>query len=729
MSEFTVNMFEFEPAENFDMFNDLTLNPNDDILPNLTFESLTPSTDDSFRPTVYKYWDCDFGVDNGDNVAIPLIWCTITALNNLKHCTFLMPTIGSNYDLYVKNYYDDYYQYRNGYHNEPQYHQNTSQSIEGLISTNTPVWRPDSYADNCTYLSDGNLTFEGFTPPFYINTNIPIIMCDADFDEDSTNARAYARHEMTLDDFIASDVHILGILNGKEPEVKPIVEYECTVIANQYTVNEYGEKTPTGAPTLYRGFRIKSRNPVSLYRIEGINDGALKYGISFEDAEICYYSTDAGFATWQSVVGSPTTLPFNFVWRYHDAEEVGTFYCADSIVTSLNIPTWNTKEDADDYNDGNKDITDAPNYSDISGQLTPYNPTGVDDETTEFGQVYTQAFFSQQYICSAGQLSEISNALYDTTAGGLFEDIKKGLEMYGDSVIDDIQGCMFFPFDVSQVITNVSPQPYIYFGGYKFDMQSNVKKIIYPNGFYDFGTIHISRTFGTYRDYEPYTKMYVFLCYIGWQQLDIARYLDKDVNIRYYFDTRTGTCLAVLTANGVMVDYFNGQCGVSMPVTLTDFSRYAQTQIQTLLGLNKPANTGAVGSFASGVGQGLVESGAMSAVGFAGASMGVGAMVQGVKTVYGLSQNNINNFNKTIGGSSSMLNQFLPQECCFLFEIQDADVSPYHTQLQGLPSNASGSISSFSGYLEVDTVNLICADATANEKAEIVRMLQSGVYI
>ena len=729
MADFTVNMFEFSENENFDMFNDLTLNPVDDILPNLTFDASTPSTDTTYRPTIYKYWDCEFGVDSGDYLAIPLIWCTVTSLNNLKHCDFLNSTLGNDYDIYVKNYYDDSYYYSDGYHNGEEYHQNTTKSVHGLIETNTPVSYPDSNANDCTYLSDGNLTYSGFTPPFYINTNIPIIMCDADFDEDSANAKSYQRHEMTLDDFIASDEHILGILNGKEPEQKPIVEYECMVIANQYTVNEYGEKTPTGAPTLYRGFRIKSRNAVSLYRIEGINDGALKYGIQYEDVEICYYSTDAGFNTWQSMTGSPTSLPFDFVWRYHDAEEVGTFYCADSIVTSLNIPTWNNKEDADDYADGNKNITDAPNYSDISGKLTPYNPTGTDDETTEFGQVYTQAFFSQQYIVNTAQLYEISNALYDTTAGGLFEDIKKGLEMYGDSVIDDIQGCMFFPFDVSQVITNVSPQPYIYFGGYKFDMQSNVKKIVYPNGFYDFGTVHISRTFGTYRDYEPYSKLYVYLPYIGWQQLDIARYLDKDVNTRYYFDTRTGTTLAILTANSVMVDYFNGQCGVSMPVTLTDFSRYAQTQIQTLLGANQKSSGGLAGSFASGVGQGLVESGAISAGTFAGASLGVGAMVQGVKTVYGLSQNNINNFNKTVGGSSSMLNQFLPQECCFLFEIQDADASPYHAQLQGLPSNASGSLSSFSGYLEVDTVNLHCPYATASEKAEIVRLLQGGVYI
>ena len=722
------NAFEFEEQENFDMFNDLTLNPRNDIMPNIVYNAKLPdNTTNPFQyaPTVYKYLNAVFGtLYPSSNFLIPTLIVKITSLNNVFYIGALGTSYGAQGDYIITSYTKDVYQYYNSYYGHTEY-TNASESFSNI---STLFFSNENKANNASYL-DYDFNYQDFGRPFHINTNIPILLVDNTFDSNNQATRDYLNHLMTLDEYVASDEHIIGILNEKQPEVKPIVEYECKVVANQYTVNEYGEKVKTNAPTLYRGFRIKSRNPVSLYRIEGIEDGALKFGISFEDAEICYYSTDAGFYTWQSVIGSPTTLPFNFVWRYHDREELGTFYCADSIVTTLNIPTWNNKEDADDYNDGLKDITDAPNYDDISGNFTPYNPTGNNDDITEFGSVYTQAFFSQQYICTAGQLSEISNALYDTTPGGLFEDIKKGLEMYGDSVIDDIQGCMFFPFDVSTVITNTSPQPYIYFGGYKFDMQSNVKKIVYPNGFYDFGTIHLSRTFGTYRDFEPYTRLYVYLAYIGWKPLDIARYLDKDVNIRYYFDTRTGTCLAVLTANGVMVDYYNGQCGVSMPVTLTDFSRYAQTQIQTLLGINQPTNTGIAGSTASSFGQGLVESGAMSVGAFAGASLGVGAMVQGVKTAYGLSQNNINNFNKTVGGSSSMLNQFLPQECCFMFEIQDADVSPYHVSLQGLPSNASGSIGSFSGYLEVDSVNLICADATANEKAEIVAMLQNGVYI
>ena len=76
-----------------------------------------------------------------------------------------------------------------------------------------------------------------------------------------------------------------------------------------------------------------------------------------------------------------------------------------------------------------------------------------------------------------------------------------------------------------------------------------------------------------------------------------------------------------------------------------------------------------------------------------------------------------------------MLNQYLPQEILFMLEIQDADETPNEISLQGYPSNASGQIQSFNGYLEVDAVKLVCSGATANEKAEIIKQLQSGVYI
>ena len=532
---------------------------------------------------------------------------------------------------------------------------------------------------------------------------------------------------------VSSGYNVKKCLNCKEDEEVP--DGEDFILKIQWTVGNWTSNEQP--PVNYVNWEcIRGRfydGKLALYKIKGIDDGHLKYGIkqtcTFFNLE---YSNDG--TNWTST----DTIPYEFVHRKR-VNELGEFGYALTMQNEY-LPIFKNEDDADDYIDDILPISEADNWDDISPAYPPENQTEEEDDETEMGEVYTRAFFSQQYICPVGALQEISNAFFDTDSGGItgiVDDIIKGLRMYGADVSQAVQGCVYYPINLNEVFTDTMSQNYIYFGGYRFNLQtSSVNKIIHPNGYKYFGSFFFKSTFGTvdkpnYRDYEPYQRLFCYLAYIGWVQLDIARYINKTVSVKYYFDTRTNGCMACLFADDVLVDYFNGQCGVSMPITLTDYSAYASTQIRTLLGLNNAStgDAGVVGDFAKNVGSGLVEAGAMSAGVFAGGLLAGGAMVAGTKTLYNLTQNNINNFNKTKGGSTSMLNQYLPQEILFMLEIQDADETPNEISLQGYPSNASGQIQSFNGYLEVDAVKLVCSGATANEKAEIIKQLQSGVYI
>ena len=509
-------------------------------------------------------------------------------------------------------------------------------------------------------------------------------------------------------------------------------DFEITNVWTHGTWSVYGHTD--GGNVNYRNVRgrMLEGGRIATYNIEGITDGALQKGVvvsaNFGSLE---YSTDG--ITWHDT----DSFPFQFFYRER-VNELGEFDYALTFATDK-IPNFKDQNDATDYIQGTKPIQEADNWDKISPNYPTENNTADGDDNTTMGEVYTKSFFSQQYICSTGALQDISNAFYDVSQGGvvgIFEDIKKGLEMYGEDVCEAIQGCMFFPLDLTQVYANTTNQNYIYFGGYKFDLSSGhtVHKIIYPNGYYDFGSFTLNFSFGgTWRDFAPYTRVYVFLAYIGWVELDSTRYMGKTVSIRYYIDTRTGGCLACLlvhTDNGmVLYDYYNGQMGVSMPITLTSYTEYANAQIQTLLtfGNGQAQNVSNVTGMASNLAKEGVATGALAtaSVGL----LGVGGAIGATKTLYGLTQNNINNFNKTKGGSTSMLNMCLPQECMFCIEVQQADETPNQRALIGYPSNSSGALNSFSGYLEVDTVNLVCANATDNEKKEIISMLQNGVYI
>ena len=201
---------------------------------------------------------------------------------------------------------------------------------------------------------------------------------------------------------------------------------------------------------------------------------------------------------------------------------------------------------------------------------------------------------------------------------------------------------------------------------------------------------------------------------------------------RYFIDTRTGSCCCCLITSdnglgGHLSDAYNGQIGTQLPVRMTDFANYANAQIQTLLGN---------GGQATNTGMSLTQAGAQAgmsgnAAGVVGAVGGAAAMgaVQGAKTVYGLAMNNINKFNQTRGGSTAMLNQYLNQTVCFTLEILEIDIPSDYYDLVGGPSNASGTVGSFSGYLECDQVKLNVKGATENEKNKIRSLLMGGVYL
>lgn len=565
-------------------------------------------------------------------------------------------------------------------------------------------------------------------PPYtcLMSTNIPIFT-----EENYSYYVTYCDRNKTLEERNEALKHAFNYSAG---ETSPEGEY--FEVTNCWTTGIWLNDTqPQVTDIYYRNFRAKmTAGKFALYKIDGIDDNKLKLGIK-NDATFyeMQYSTDGN--TWTDT----DTFPFEFFYRRRENEISPNIIGYALTFINSKIPIFQDDQTAQDYLDDLVDITQAINWTDISQNYPIMNDTADSDDDTEMGHVYTRSFFSQQYICSWQAIQQISNALFDTSSN-IFEDIKKGLQMYGDRFIDSVQACTFFPIDLSQVYTNVQSQNYIYFGGYQFTLDSGVTvdKIIYPDGYYDFGSFNLAYSFGNkdnqnFRDYSPYTRLFCYLAYIGWVELDTSRYVGHTVDIWYYFDTRTGMCLACLfvqTNEGhVLYDYYQGQCGVSMPITLTDYSAYANAQIQTLLGgaNDTKGNMGTV--FNAGVNmaeKGLLTTGSAMALGSVGAlGVGIGA----TKTLYGLTQNNINNFNKTKGSSSSMLNMFLPQECMFMFEFQQGDATPNELSLVGYPSNASDSLVNFSGYLEVDSVKLSCSGATDNEKAEIIRQLQSGVYI
>ena len=643
-----------------------------------------------------------------------------------------------------------------------------------------------------------------FDADIYFSTNMPIF---------ETFEEAYAYRSLTGDariSYLAE--HCINYGNPPQDLTEDSHDYyiynryqHATVERGIITTEDTDIYHWANERILYNGtdiclYRYDSSNPFKLKIKCGAGLVGSYYSTSTSEVQDAEYNQ---FTLDTLEYDAPFYSGYNIKLTDSEGEEIETpDYDGYLGTLSTNIPIWNNEDDADSYIEGDLDITESYNWGRISqdpvNKELAINTTGEEEDETEFGEVYTRAFFSQMYLCNTSALYKISNSLFDydvTTLTGLWEDIKKGTEMYGTDPMQVIQGLRYYPFDLSSVFTNVENCANIWIGAYNLDLDGAIaKKVIYQNGYIDLGTMKIKRTFKDWRDFEPYTNLYIYLPYVGRYSLDLRRYYDKNVNIRYYIDLRTGACVACLIADGILLDWFDGIIGTEMPITLTDYSSYAQSQLSIIM-RNAGLGTGGAGYLGNkGIGiahkqyqihqelgdlaskqyssayenaykgianyqlanggtvnlagtetaagvmaqqasaasaAGASKAGVLAGAGVAAAGVAAAGAVAivGMKTAFELMQSGTAGFTRARSSSSAMINQFLPQYPTFIFEIQDIDESEYLNELYGRPTNASGRLGDFSGYLEAEDVMLICPIATDNEREEIINLVKAGIYI
>lgn len=467
----------------------------------------------------------------------------------------------------------------------------------------------------------------------------------------------------------------------------------------QETFEEYRYLQVWVAPSLTQ----QTEPRVSLYKDK--NGEELRARIKvYGDVKQYRYSDDGG-NTWTTVTAETArqvlTLPWEYLYYKRTNELRWLIYDKNHGGNMLLYSTEALCDEGSPYM--------ADDYNEKNFYYPTTNSTGDPELSTLMGTTGMKSGFSTKYVLNYSDLVQLSNELFDSN--GMIEDLKKGIEMLGSNPIDAIQGLMYFPFDLSNFF-NLGTSQSIIIGGYTLQT-ANGKFMTSYNGYFEIGSISIVPSFPgeDYRNYEPYCNLNVFLPFVGLQSLKMNKYVGKTMSIRYYLDATNGACMACLFADGLLTDYFTGQVGVSLPITLTDYASYAGAAMQSIVG--------------------MAEGGANSlmAVPESNISGAIEGLSQFETSLFNLSQNSINNFKTTKGTSSSLMNHFLPNYVYVIFEIIETDETSNLSTLEGRRSNASGNLGSFSGYLQVEDVKLKCGIATENEKNEIKQLLHSGIYI
>ena len=233
-----------------------------------------------------------------------------------------------------------------------------------------------------------------------------------------------------------------------------------------------------------------------------------------------------------------------------------------------------------------------------------------------------------------------------------------------------------------------------------------------PNQFmqFDCGTIEVPREYHDFRDYEPYTRLSLFLPFVGDVNISTNDCITPHkIHVIYNIDFLSGVaCAEVLIDEDVRYAYQAAMCA-AVPVTSSDASRL----IASIIGA-------AVGTVSGGVMGGIVG-------GTAGSRMASRALIGGVSEVAMSPINGIQTQRtSSISANTGLLGEMKPY---VLVTRPISVVADQYKSLLGQPYQLDGSLGSQTGFVKVREVHLDGITATEAEKTEIEQLLKEGVIL
>lgn len=88
----------------------------------------------------------------------------------------------------------------------------------------------------------------------------------------------------------------------------------------------------------------------------------------------------------------------------------------------------------------------------------------------------------------------------------------------------------------------------------------------------DFGTLDVDEYYGNYLDYDPYTRIEIFLPYIGMKELSPDDVMGKTISLNYSIDLLSGACVAHIRVDGKLTYEFSGICNTQIPITSLNYT-------------------------------------------------------------------------------------------------------------------------------------------------------------
>ena len=245
---------------------------------------------------------------------------------------------------------------------------------------------------------------------------------------------------------------------------------------------------------------------------------------------------------------------------------------------------------------------------------------------------------------------------------------------------------------------------------------------------FDFGTIKLDEYYGAAWDYSPYTKVSIYLPYIGSQEMDIDDVMNATLHLKYRVDLLSGMCVAMLKSTrsrdglDAVIYTWQGNCAMQVPITAGSAREFINTFIQigalTGLALVQPA-AGALAMKGTG-------DLAMSADIMATKSNMINPAMGTFAALNVIGQKVHVQRGGRVDANAGVMS---PQSAYIIINRPVSGIPKGWNEYAGYPSLKIKALSTQKGYTQVAYIKLNNLEATAEEISELDGILRGGVIL
>ena len=285
------------------------------------------------------------------------------------------------------------------------------------------------------------------------------------------------------------------------------------------------------------------------------------------------------------------------------------------------------------------------------------------------------------YKMTRDRLSQLGAFLW---SGNIFDSFS----LVNSNPIENIISCKDIPFSIGGGADKIIKLGNVDTGVNGEKVNTNFSEIT-------IGSITIPKKYNNFLDLAPYTKVTIYLPYIGFKEIDVTLVMGKTITVKYAVDVITGGCIAEIFCKNSRLYEFSGQVGIDIPITASNRAQ--------------------------------VESGYISNAVSAGADLITGDILGASETLLSSAFSKYH-YSSTSAPSPSCVAS-VNRTCYIVIDRPTYDNIKIFNHTRGRMCNLSKKIGNLKGYTICDKhIDLSGIIATDSEKAEIINILSSGFF-